>query len=75
MMVSFDLADAEVADRFCAAVRLIRPATSLGGVESLVERRAWLAGEERVPPGLIRFSVGLEDPDDLWRDLLAALPE
>ncbi|MEV5715430.1 PLP-dependent transferase [Amycolatopsis mediterranei] len=75
MMVSFDLADAETADRFCASVRLIRSATSLGGVESLVERRAWLAGEERVPAGLIRFSVGLEDPDDLWDDLAFALPE
>jgi cystathionine gamma-synthase len=75
MMVSFELADAEAADRFCESVRLIVPATSLGGVESLVERRAWLPGEERVPAGLIRFSVGLEDPDDLWRDLLAALPE
>ena len=75
MMVAFDLADAETADRFCASVRLIRSATSLGGVESLVERRAWLAGEERVPPGLIRFSVGLEDPEDLWDDLTFALTE
>ena len=55
------------------AVRLIRAATSLGGVESLVERRAWLPGEERVPAGLLRFSVGLEDPEDLWRDLVTAL--
>ncbi|MDT8910398.1 PLP-dependent transferase [Amycolatopsis sp. PS_44_ISF1] len=73
MMVSFELAGAEAADRVCASVRLIRSATSLGGVESLVERRAWLPGEERVPAGLIRLSVGLEDPEDLWRDLLAAL--
>jgi cystathionine gamma-synthase len=74
MMVAFEVADADLADEVCASVRLIRSATSLGGVESLVERRAWLPGEERVPPGLIRFSVGLEDPEDLWRDLLAALP-
>ncbi|MBB4687169.1 trans-sulfuration enzyme family protein [Amycolatopsis jiangsuensis] len=73
MMVAFELPDADAADKLCAAVRLIRPATSLGGVESLVERRAWLPGEDRVPPGLIRFSVGLEDPEDLWRDLLTAL--
>ncbi|GAA3535465.1 PLP-dependent transferase [Amycolatopsis ultiminotia] len=73
MMVAFELPDAEAAGKVCAAVRLIRPATSLGGVESLVERRAWLPGEERVPSGLIRFSVGLEDPEDLWRDLLSAL--
>ncbi|MFF0144499.1 cystathionine gamma-synthase [Amycolatopsis sulphurea] len=73
MMVAFELPDADAADRVCAAVRLIRPATSLGGVESLIERRAWLPGEDRVPPGLIRFSVGLEDPEDLWQDLLTAL--
>ncbi|WP_027928231.1 trans-sulfuration enzyme family protein [Amycolatopsis benzoatilytica] len=73
MMVAFEVADAEAADKVCASVRLIRAATSLGGVESLMERRAWLPGEERVPPGLIRFSVGLEDPEDLWRDLLTAL--
>ena len=73
MMAAFELADAEAADRVCASVRLIRSATSLGGVESLVERRAWLPGEERVPAGLIRLSVGLEDPEDLWRDLLSAL--
>ncbi|WIX80649.1 PLP-dependent transferase [Amycolatopsis carbonis] len=73
MMVSFELATAEAADQVCSAVRLIRAATSLGGVESLVERRAWLPGEERVPAGLLRFSVGLEDPEDLWRDLVTAL--
>ncbi|MFE0025897.1 trans-sulfuration enzyme family protein [Amycolatopsis sp. NPDC059021] len=73
MMLAFELPDAAAADKVCASVRLIRSATSLGGVESLVERRAWLAGEERVPPGLIRFSVGLEDPEDLWTDLTAAL--
>ncbi|WP_406639905.1 trans-sulfuration enzyme family protein [Amycolatopsis sp. WGS_07] len=73
MMVAFEVDGADAADKVCASVRLIRPATSLGGVESLMERRAWLPGEERVPPGLIRFSVGLEDPEDLWRDLLTAL--
>jgi cystathionine gamma-synthase len=72
-MIAFELPDAAAADRVCAALTLIRHATSLGGVESLVERRAWLAGDAHVPAGLIRFSVGLEDPDDLWRDLLRAL--
>jgi cystathionine gamma-synthase len=72
-MIAFELPDAAAADRVCAALTLIRHATSLGGVESLVERRAWLAGDAHVPPGLIRFSVGLEDPDDLWRDLTQAL--
>ncbi len=73
MMVAFELPDAAAADKVCASVRLIRAATSLGGVESLIERRAWLAGEERVPAGLLRFSVGLEDPEDLWLDLRVAL--
>jgi cystathionine gamma-synthase len=73
VMIAFELPDAAGADRVCAALTLIRSATSLGGVESLVERRAWLAGDAHVPAGLIRFSVGLEDPEDLWTDLLEAL--
>ncbi|MEJ5914923.1 trans-sulfuration enzyme family protein [Pseudokineococcus sp. 1T1Z-3] len=75
------LDDAEVArraDAFVAALRLWTPATSLGGVESLVERRRRHANEPAsTPPGLLRLSVGLEDADDLWDDLaqaLAALP-
>jgi cystathionine gamma-synthase len=72
-MLAFDLADAETADRFCAKLTLIRHATSLGGVESTLERRARMAGDSHVPAGLIRFSVGLEDPDDLWLDLSQAL--
>lgn len=48
------------------------PATSLGGVESLIERRARWAGET-APGELLRLSVGLEDPEDLWRDLEHAL--
>ncbi|GHF58286.1 cystathionine gamma-synthase [Amycolatopsis bartoniae] len=73
MMIAFELADAAAADRFCAALELIVHATSLGGVESLVERRGMYALEAHVPQGLIRFSVGLEDPEDLWRDLSRAL--
>lgn len=73
MVIAFELPDAEAAERFIAALELIVHATSLGGVESLVERRARYAGEAHVPPGLIRFSVGLEDPEDLWRDLANAL--
>jgi cystathionine gamma-synthase len=48
------------------------PATSLGGVESLLERRARWAGET-APGELLRLSVGLEDIEDLWRDLDQAL--
>ncbi|MGR6902069.1 PLP-dependent transferase, partial [Glutamicibacter sp. BSL13] len=56
------------------ALRLITPATSLGGVETLAERRARHASEPAsVPPNLIRLSVGIEDPQDLWRDLSQAL--
>jgi cystathionine gamma-synthase len=73
-VVSFDVAGgAPVADKVCAAVRLIVPATSLGGVETMVERRGKVAGEEHLPPGLIRMSVGLEHVDDLWADLEQAL--
>ncbi|GAB3573714.1 PLP-dependent transferase [Amycolatopsis endophytica] len=72
-MIAFDLADAGAADKLCASLRLIRHATSLGGVESIVERRAMWPGDAHVPAGLVRFSVGLEDPEDLWRDLSQAL--
>lgn len=72
-MIAFELPDAPAADRFCARVGLIVHATSLGGVESLVERRAMWPGDAHLPAGLIRFSVGLEDPEDLWRDLSQAL--
>ncbi|NIH77606.1 trans-sulfuration enzyme family protein [Amycolatopsis viridis] len=72
-MIAFELADAAAADQLCAALRLIQHATSLGGVESLVERRAVWPGDAHVPAGLVRFSVGLEDPEDLWRDLAQAL--
>ncbi|WP_106179438.1 PLP-dependent transferase [Prauserella shujinwangii] len=72
-MVAFELADAAAADRMCGLLRLIRHATSLGGVESSIERRAARPGDAHVAAGLLRFSVGLEDPDDLWADLERAL--
>lgn len=61
------------ADAVVAALRLITPATSLGGVESLLERRAHHPGEEALPPALLRFSVGIEHVEDLWADLDQAL--
>ncbi|MCW3840634.1 PLP-dependent transferase [Micromonospora yasonensis] len=73
-VLSFELAEAATADAVCAAVRIIHSATSLGGVESTIERRAKLPGQEHVPPGLLRLSVGCEHIEDLWRDLLEALP-
>ncbi len=57
-----------------AKVRLWKRATSLGGVESLIEHRASVEGANSpCPPDLLRLSVGLEDPDDLIGDLEAAL--
>jgi len=64
---------AVTADRLCSSVRLCTPGTSLGGVETLIERRARWAGEEAVPPGLVRLSVGIEHVEDLWADLDASL--
>ena len=62
------------ADAVVDAVRLWVPATSLGGVESLIERRRRHAGEPAVvPQELLRLSVGVEDVEDLWRDLSQAL--
>lgn len=57
-----------------ARVALWKRATSLGGVESLIEHRASVEGPGTpCPPDLLRLSVGIEDPDDLFRDLDAAL--
>ncbi|MCW3039286.1 MAG: Cys/Met metabolism pyridoxal-phosphate-dependent protein [Solirubrobacterales bacterium] len=72
-ILSFDLADAAAADAACRAVRIVRHATSLGGVESTMERRNAHPGQEHIPPGLIRMSVGCEDVDDVWADLDRAL--
>jgi len=73
-IISFDVrGGAEVADAVCRAVRLIRHATSLGAVETTMERRAAIPGQEHLPPSLLRLSVGIEDADDLWSDLDSAL--
>ncbi|MFE5291782.1 trans-sulfuration enzyme family protein [Isoptericola sp. NPDC056618] len=62
------------ADAVVAAVRLWVPATSLGGVESTLERRRRFATESlTVPEDLLRLSVGIEDVEDLWADLDQAL--
>jgi cystathionine gamma-synthase len=71
-LLSFDVADAERARKVETATRVIVNATSLGGVTSVIEsRRRWEG--DRVPPGLLRLSVGLEDPETLWADLERAL--
>lgn len=72
-MISFDVrGGARAADRVCEAVRLIRHATSLGSVESTMERRAANEGQQHLPPSLLRLSVGIEAFDDLRADLAQA---
>jgi cystathionine gamma-synthase len=71
-LISFDVADAEEARRVETSLQLIENATSLGGVDSVLEARARWEGD-RVPPGLLRLSVGLEPVDHLWDDLDQAL--
>lgn len=72
-MISFDALDGDRASQACESVRVVRHATSLGGVESTMERRAGTPGQEHLPAGLIRLSVGCEAIDDLWADLDRAL--
>jgi cystathionine gamma-synthase len=71
-LLSFDVDGAAGAATVEKALALIENATSLGGVGSTLEARArW--EPDRVPPGLLRLSVGLEDVEDLWADLARAL--
>ena len=73
-IISFDVrGDASMADKVCTNVRLIQHATSLGAVESTIERRAGIPGQEHLPPSLLRLSVGIEHRDELWADLDQAL--
>ncbi len=75
-MISFLVeGGATAADAVCDRVAIITHATSLGGVESLIERRARYAVDAAngTPENLLRFSVGIEDVDDLWADLVQAL--
>jgi cystathionine gamma-synthase len=71
-LMSFDVADAESARRVETSTRLIANKTSLGGVTSRIEARSRWEGE-RVPAGLLRLSVGLEEAGALWADLERAL--
>lgn len=73
-LISFDVdGDAARAELVCERVRLVRHATSLGAVESTMERRAAVPGQEHLPPTLLRLSVGIEDVEDLWADLSQAI--
>jgi cystathionine gamma-synthase len=65
---------AHVAQKACESSRLVTFATSLGGVETLWERRhRWGTESPEIPTNLIRIAVGIEDVEDLWRDLDQAL--
>jgi cystathionine gamma-synthase len=72
-VVAVELPSAAVADAFVEHLSIFHHATSLGGVESLAERRSRYPQERHVPEGLVRLSIGLEDPEDLWADLVRAL--
>jgi cystathionine beta-lyase/cystathionine gamma-synthase len=81
-MVSFDLGSRAAVDRFVQRIRLFKLAESLGAVESLAcypatMTHATIPAEQRqrsgVTEGLLRLSVGIEDPQDLWEDLDQAL--
>ncbi|HKP74325.1 MAG TPA: PLP-dependent transferase [Longimicrobiaceae bacterium] len=73
-IISFELrGGGDFADGVCRNLALVRHATSLGAVESTIERRAVIPGQEHLPPSLLRLSVGIEAVDDLWADLDAAI--
>jgi cystathionine gamma-synthase len=71
-LLSFDVAGADEARHVETSLQLITNATSLGGIHSLLEARARWEGD-RVPPGLLRLSVGMEPVEDIWADLAQAL--
>ncbi len=71
-VISFELANRDVAERFLKNCKLVFDATSFGGLHSMAERRArW--GGDKVAEGFIRLSVGCEDAQDLILDLEQAL--
>jgi cystathionine gamma-synthase len=74
-VISFEVeGTAEDAEKVCESSQLITHATSLGGIESLWERRRrWALESPSVPEQLIRLSVGCEHVDDLWQDIQQAL--
>lgn len=71
-VLSFRLADAAAVDRFLDGARLVRAATSFGGLHTTADRRAQWGGD-LVPPGFVRLSAGCEDAADLVDDVERAL--
>ena len=75
-MISIVLQSSDAADRLTHGTSLWVHATSLGGVESTFERRRrWAAEPSTIPEALVRLSVGVEDVEDLWEDLIAVLDQ
>jgi cystathionine gamma-synthase len=73
-IVSFEVhGGAPAAEAVARAGRLVVHATSLGGIETTVERRARWRGDAQLPPSLLRLSVGCENVEDLWADLERSL--
>ncbi len=73
-LLSFELVgSATSTDIRLSRLELIHRATSLGAVETCVERRAKLSGQEHLPETLCRLSVGIEHVEDLWHDLEQAI--
>ena len=74
-MIALQVKTGETGTREMAGkLQIFQQATSLGGVESLVEHRKSIEGPQSTTPGnLLRFSIGLEHVDDLWADLEQAL--
>lgn len=75
-VIALVLADVRAADLLPRRTSLWVHATSLGGVESTLERRRrWKSEPATIPEGLVRLSVGIEDVEDLWADLAQALEQ
>jgi cystathionine gamma-lyase len=72
-VLSFDLPNADIVDRFVAASELVVAATSFGGLHSSADRRAQWGPADNVSEGFVRFSAGCEDPADLVADVRFAL--
>jgi cystathionine gamma-lyase len=71
-VLRFTLESREAAERFLSSLKLVTEATSFGGIHSSAERRGRWGGDD-VPDGLVRFSAGCEDAEDLIQDVLSAL--
>jgi cystathionine beta-lyase/cystathionine gamma-synthase len=81
-LIAFEVENRDAARNVMSAIRLITPAVSLGSVDSLLQHPAGLTHRvlseaarlrSGIGEGLLRLSVGLEEPEDLWQDLAQAL--